>query len=362
VTAMARGWSGPPPREICIVMLSALGDAVHVLPVANALKRAWPECRITWVVQPAARALVAGHPAIDDFVVFRRRRGPGAWRAFRDVASDLRRRRFDLVLGLQVYLKAGLITALTRAPVKLGFDVRRARDAQWLFTNARIPARAAQHVQDQYFEFLAYLGVDPEPVTWGLTLTDTERAAQHEFFAELDRHACAVVVGTSRPDKNWSADRYARVLEAVEAKHRLRPVLVGGPSLEERSIADAIVTQTRARAVDALADDVRRLIWILQGSALVVTPDTGPLHIARALGTPVVSLFGRTNPKRSGPYRGFEDLVVDGYAASAGEEYPISAAPRDGMHRVTVEAVLAKIDLAMSKYVGAQPISPATPS
>lgn len=343
--------SEAPPRDICIVMLSAIGDAVHVLPVANALKRAWPDCRITWVLQPAAHSLVAGHPAIDDFVVFHRRRGLGAWRSFRDVAAELRPRHFDLLLGLQVYLKAGLITGLARSRVKLGFDARRARDGQWLFTNARIAAHAPQHVQDQYFEFLEHLGVDPRPVTWRLELTDAERAAQAAFFAKLDRPACAVVVGTSRPDKNWTAERYARVLEGVESTHGLRPVLVGGPSTAERRIADEVLALTSARVVDALGDDVRRLVWLIEGSALVVTPDTGPLHIARALEKPVVSLFGRTNPKRSGPYRAYEDLVVDGYAAYPGEEYPLSATPRDGMSRVTVEGVLAKIDLAMRKYV-----------
>ena len=345
------GWSGPPPREICVVMLSALGDAVHVLPVANALKRAWPGCRVTWVVQPAAHALVAPHPAIDEFVVFHRRRGLGAWLGLRRVAADLRGRRFDLLLGLQVYLKAGLITALARSRVKLGFDRRRGRDAQWLFTNARIAAHEPQHVQDQYFEFLRFLGVDPEPVTWGLTLSDAERESQAEFFGALGAPACAVVVGTSRDDKNWAPDRYARALDQIEARYGLRPVLVGGPSRAEHDVAYAILTRTKARAVDALGDSVRRLVWLVEGSALVLSPDTGPLHIARALGKPVVSLFGRTNPKRTGPYRAFEDLVVDGYAAFEGEDYPISAERRDGMGRVTVEAVVAKVDLAMSRYV-----------
>jgi heptosyltransferase I len=332
-------------------MLSAIGDAVHVLPVANALKRAWPDCRITWVVQPGARALAEGHPAIDDFVVFGRTRGIGAWRGFRDVRDELRTRSFDLLLGLQVYFKAGLITAMARARVKLGFDLRRARDAQWLFTNERISARPPQHVQDQYFEFLTHLGIDPEPVTWGLSVTDAERASQAAFFDGLAKPACAVVVGTSRREKNWEPERYARLLEQIEAKHGLRPILVGGAAPEERRIADAILAETRAHAVDALANDLRKLVWILDGSALVVTPDTGPLHIARALGTPVVSLFGHTNPKRSGPYRAFEDLVVDGFAEHEGEDYPVVGPLRGGMRRVTVDAVLAKVDLAMARYV-----------
>lgn len=348
---MTSQWSGPPPREVCIVMLSALGDAVHVLPVANALKRAWPECRITWVIQPLAHQLVQGHPAIDDFVIFYRRRGVAGLRAFLDVRRALAGRRFDLLLGLQVYFKAGLITAIAHADVKLGFDRARARDAQWLFTNRRIPARGQRHVQDQYLEFVEYLGVDPEPLAWDLRLSDEERAAQTDFFTELDRPTCAVVLGTSRLEKNWSAEGYARVLELIESEHGLRPVIVGGPSPVERRIADEVLSATGASVIDALGDDLRKLVWILEGSALLISPDTGPLHISRALGTPVVGLYGYTNPKRTGPYRAFEDLIVDGYAEYPGEQYPIASTYRDGMERITVDGVLQKVSLAMERYV-----------
>lgn len=346
-----KGWEGPPPREICIVMLSAIGDAVHVLPVANALKREWPDTRITWVIQPVPHALVAGHPAIDDFIVFRRRSGRAAWRSYQELREAFEGRSFDLLLGLQVYFKAGLITGLAPARVKMGFDRARARDAQWLFTNRRIPAREPQHVQDQYFEFLRALGVDERPVRWDLSLTEPERAAQNAFFGELDRPACAVVVGTSKPEKNWHAGGYARVLEVVEREHGLKPVLVGGPSPVERAMADEILSRTGADVVDALGDDLRRLVWILEGSTLLLSPDTGPLHVARALGTPVVGLFGYTNPKRSGPYGAYQDLVVDGYAEYPGEEYPLTHRYRDGMKRVTVDAVLEKIAFAMERYV-----------
>jgi len=345
------GWSGPPPRDICIVMLSAIGDAVHVLPVANALKRAWPECRITWVIQPVPHALVANHPAIDDFVVFERRRGWSAWRSLVEVRRALGGRRFDLLLGLQVYLKAGLVTAMTDARVKLGFDRARARDAQWLFTNMRIPVHEPQHVQDQYFEFLEFLGVDPHPATWTLELTGPERAAQRAFFDGMDRPACAVVVGTSKVAKNWKPVGYARVLEVIESKHGLRPIIVGGPSETERRLAAAVLNETRATVINELGDDLRRLVWLIEGSALVLTPDTGPLHIARALQKPVVGLFGYTNPKRTGPYRAFEDLVVDGYARHEGETYPVTPGYRDGMKRVTETQVLEKVDLAVQRYV-----------
>ena len=344
------GWEGPPPQEVCIVMLSAIGDAVHVLPVANALKRAWPETRITWVIQPGPHALVRGHPAVDEFIVFHRRPGLGAWRPFAEFARAVRGRRFDLLLGLQVYFKAGFLTALAPAEVKLGFDRARARDLQWLVTNARIQAHVPQHVQDQYLEFARFLGVDPEPVTWDLRLTDAERDVQAAFFGALGEPAMAVVVGTSDPRKNWTVEGYARVLDEAEHRHGLRAVLVGGPSRAERALAAAVLAKTSARVMDALGDDIRKLLWIVDGSALTLSPDTGPLHVSRAVRTPVVGLFGRTNPKRTGPYRAYGELVVDGYAECPGEDYPLEHTYRDGMKRITADMVLEKVALAVRRY------------
>ena len=341
-----------PPRSILIVMLSALGDAVHVLPVVNALKRTWPGTHITWVIQPVPHALVKHHPAVDEFVLFQRRRGAGAWRSYADLAKAFEGRSFDLLFALQVYLKAGLITAQAPARIKLGFDRARARDLNWLFTTHRIPPHPVDHVQDQYFEFVEALGIDPHPATWGLGPTDAERVEQAAFFDTLDRPVCAFVVGTSKPAKNWEPEKYARVIDAVEREHGLRAMIVGGPSAVEREAAERIVALTKREPLLALGNDVRRLVWLLDGSALVVSPDTGPLHIARALDVPVIGLYGYTNPKRYGPYRKYEDLVVDGYARHPGEDYPCSMVHRpDGMKRVTVDMVREKVRLAMSAYV-----------
>lgn len=332
-----------PPRTIAIVMLSALGDAVHVLPVVNALKRAWPGARITWVIQPVPHQLVQGHANVDEFVLFRRRRGADAWRSYTELSRTLGDRRFDLLINLQVYLKAGLITSVMKADVKLGFDRRRARDMNWLFTTHRIPPRSTGHVQDQYFEFVEHLGIDPEPVEWGLRITADERAAQQAWFGAFDRPVAGVVVGTSKLEKNWAPARYARLLEALEIDFGMQPVLLGGPAPAERAAAERVLRETKANAIDALADDVRRLLWLIDGSALIISPDTGPLHIARALDRPVVGLYGYTNPKRYGPYRR-PAQVVDGYARFTGEQYPLNQKYRsDGMERVTVEMVLAGV-------------------
>lgn len=341
-------------RSVCIVMMSALGDAIHVLPVANALKRAAPNLSITWVLQRGPHQLLYNHTAIDRFVIFRRRPGPQILADYKQTLHELRKQTFDLVLNLQVYFKAGLITASLRSPMKLGFDKARARDLNWLFTSHHIPPHPPQHVQDQYFEFLTYLGVDPGPVEWRLELTEQERAAQARFFHAFDRPTCAVVIGTSKAGKNWAPERYACLLELIESDFGYQTVLVGGPSPIEQQLAAEVQRLSSAHPFNDVGADLRRLLYVLDGADIVVSPDTGPLHISRALDTPVVGLYGYTNPKRVGPYRKFEELVVDGYARFPGEDYPITQDyRRDGMERITVAMVAEKFERAVKTYVQA---------
>jgi len=329
-------------------MMSAVGDAVHVLPVINAIKRFRPSSHITWVLQPGPASLVRGHPAIDEIVLFDRSAG---MRGFLDVRRELAARRFDVVIDLQVYFKAGIITSFTNAPVKLGFDRARARDFNWLFTNRRIPAHAeGQHVQDQYFEFLTALGVPHQPVTWNLGPWPQEREWQRTFFAPMTRPTAAMVVATSKPQKDWLPERWAAVADALYVDYGLQPVLVGGRSPRELHAEAEIMRLARHAPVSALGSGLRNLVGILDGSALVLAPDTGPLHMAVALDRPVVSLIGYTNPKRTGPYRRFHDLIVDAYG-DPGENYPLSMETRlDRMPRIAVRDVLEKVDAWRSNY------------
>ena len=338
-----------PPRleRIGIVMMSAVGDTVHVLPVLTALKRHAPTAHITWVLQPAPASLVNGHTAVDELVIFDRARG---WRAFTDARQALRDRRFDLVLDLQVYLKAGLVTAMTRAPVKIGFDRARARDLNWLFTTHKIPAHpVGQHVQDQYLEFLDLLGVPHQTPSWDLGPWPAERAAQQAFYSRIDRPVAAIVVATSKPEKDWMSERWAEVVHSLDADFGLQPVLVGGNSIREQ-VAATLIRNRVPRAVSALGSGLRPLVGILEGASLVLAPDTGPLHMAVALGRPVIGLYGYTNPKRTGPYRKFGDLLIDAYG-DPGEAYPVSMELRRGrMQRITVKDVLAKVEVWREQY------------
>src|SRR5262245_12592840 len=333
--------------RIAIVMMSAAGDAVHTLPVVNAIKRQHPASRITWILQPGPATLVQGHKAVDEIILFDRSRG---MRAFLDIRRTLAGKEFDLAINLQVYFKAGIVTSFVRAPVKLGFDRTRARDFNWLFTNRKIPPHANQHVQDQYFEFLDVLGVPSTPVEWQLGPWPHEKPWQREFFASFERPAAPMVVATSKPEKDWLPERWAEVSDALWHDFGLEPVIVGGRSDRELHAERVIRERARRAPRSALGSGLRKLAAILDGSALALAPDTGPLHMAVALERPVVSLMGYTNPKRTGPYRRYHDLIVDAYG-DPGEDYPISMETRPGrMARIQVRDVLDRVERWRQRY------------
>ncbi|MCC7000838.1 MAG: glycosyltransferase family 9 protein, partial [Gemmatimonadaceae bacterium] len=301
-----------PLDRVCVVMMSAVGDAVHVLPVLTALKRHHPAMHVTWVLQPGPATLVRGHHCVDEIILFDRSKG---MTGFMDIRRALAGQRFDLVINLQVYFKAGIITSFTKSPVKLGFDRARARDANWLFTTHRIPPHAMQHVQDQYFEFVEWLGVPHEPVVWDLgPWNETERTWQREFMARFERPIAPIVVATSKPQKDWLPERWAEVSDALYHDFGLQPVLVGARSPREVHAERVILERTKTKPYSALGQGgLRGLVGIIDASALVLSPDTGPLHMTVALDRPVVSLIGYSNPKRVGPYRKFGDLMIDAY-------------------------------------------------
>ena len=331
-----------PLRRVGIVMMSAVGDAVHVLPLLTALKRHSPDTRVTWVLQPGAASLVRGHRAVDEIIEFDRSRG---WRAYPAVRAALAHTPFDVVLALQVYFKAGIVTSFTHSPIKLGFDRARARDLNWLFTTNRLPAREGQHVQDQYFEFLEALGISHEPVTWDLGPWEHERKWQRDFLAKYDRPIAPIVVATSKAEKDWMPARWADVCDALYEDFGLQPVLVGGRSPRELAAEQIILDRANVPVSSALGSGLRNLVGILDGAALALSPDTGPLHMAVALDRPVISLMGYTNPKRVGPYRRFHELLIDAYG-EPDEDYPLSMENRPGrMSRISVKNVLDKVEV-----------------
>lgn len=336
-------------RHVCIVLLTGLGDVVHGLPVVNALKRQDPGRRITWVVEPMPSGILRHHPAIDEVVVYEKKKG---WRGVVELREKLRHARPELTLNLNYYFKSVWPTLFSGAPHRVGFDWARSRDGVWFAANDHLPAHPRQHTQDMFLEFLAYLGVPAEPLEWKLTITAEERRAQTEFFAPLsDRPLVALVPATANPKKDWMADRFAQLADALAHDFGYRTMLVGGPGERETRVAREITERASTKPVWAMGDGVRRLLWLLDGSDLVIAPDTGPVHIARAMDVPVVGLFGHTNPWRVGPYRKYQELWVDTYTDPG--EVPDSSRndPKHGrMEEITVADVLGRVERAAQHF------------
>jgi heptosyltransferase I len=328
------------------VLLTGLGDVVHGLPVVNALRRAWPDVRITWVVEPMPAGILQPHPAIDQVIVYEKKRGAAGVLALRRRMS---RERFDLAINLNIYFKSIFATLFSRAPERWTFGRDRARDGVWLAGNRHLPARPRRHTQDMFLEFVSALGVDPYPLEWGLTITEPERAEQRRFVDTLGgRRAVALVPASANRKTDWPAERYVAVVSAIEHDLGARAVLVGGPGAREGEAARLIEQRSGTKPLWLMGDGVRRLIWIMDACAVAVAPDTGPLHIARAVETPVVGLFGHTNPWRVGPYRAYEDLWVDAYTEPGAAPDPSSFSPKLGrMETIDPRTVIEKVERAL---------------
>lgn len=338
--------------RVGVVMLSTAGGAVWTLPVINAIKRAHPAAKITWIAQPGTASLVEGHSAIHEIVGFDRRRGLVGYLELRKMLAI---RPFDTVLVLQSYLKSGIVAAMTRAPAKIGIDRARARDFSWLFTNRELPHRPTRHMQDQFLEFLEPLGIGAEPLEYRLGPWEHERAWQREFFHPFERPAVPLVIGTTRPEKDWMPDRWAQLSDALWHDFQLEPVLVGGRSDRELATERVIRSLARHTPRSALGSGLRRLLAILDGSAVAISPDTGPIHMAVAIQRPVIGLYGHTNPKRTGPYRRYEDLLIDAFG-DPGEAYDAGAPNRSGrMSRIQLRDVLERVERWRSAYASTGP-------
>lgn len=339
-------------KNVAVVMLSTAGGAVWTLPLLNAIKRAHPDARISWVIQPGASLLVEGHPAVDRIISFERAAGLAAYGKLRRAVQG---ERFDAVLVLQAYLKAAAVGALLPATRRIAIDRQRARDFSWMFSAERIPTRPIGHMQDQYLEYLEPLQILSEPITYRLGPWDSEREWQRRFFEQFTRPAVPLVIGTTKAEKDWPVEHWAEIIDILWHDFALEPVLVGGRSPRELEAEQIIMTRSRHKPRSALGSGLRRLVSILDGSALAISPDTGPLHMAVALDKPVIGLFGYTNPKRTGPYRKFGDLLVDAFG-DPGEEYTAAEPNRPArMNLITVGDVLDKVERWRAAYASTGP-------
>ncbi len=340
--------------RVCIVLLSGIGDVIHGLPVAMALKRNRPSREVVWVAQPAPAQVLEHHPAVDEIVVFQPRDG---FKAFKTLWSAFRGRPCAVVLNMQRHGKTLLPTYLSGASVRIGLAPSRTRDGVRFINTMHTPEGPWRHTQDLFLEFLDQVGIEwPDPLEWGLAFSDEEEREAAGFFASVgSRPVVGLALATANAKKDWLPDRYTALADALEEDLGYTVLLLGGPDDSDQRTAKFVADQGRGTPVWGLSDSVRRLMWSIRGCDPVISPDTGALHIAHALGVPVVGLFGHTNPWRVGPYERFHDLVVDRYSDPDETPDPSRYEPHLGrMERITVADVLDRVRMAEHEYgVGA---------
>lgn len=340
------------PRSICILRLSALGDVTHVVPLVRTLQARLPEARITWIIGKLEARLVGDLEGVE-FIVFDKRAGISA---FRQLASRLSGRRFDALLQCQVALRANLAAMLVRAGVRVGYDHARSKDGHGLVINRRIAPRHGQHVLDAIGSFVAPLGLTPMPPRWDIPVgaVDVEAAAALLPGAQptLLLSPCS-----SHAGRNWRAERYAAVADHAVRRHDLRVAITGGPTEAERAMSGAIRDAMREPALDLVGrDTLKQFLALCRRSVALLTPDSGPMHMANAVGTRVIGLHAASNPNRSGPYSD-RRWCVDRYDAAARrfKHKPAEALAwgtkleYDGvMDLIETEAVIERLDALMA--------------
>ncbi len=286
-----------PPSSICLLRTSAIGDVTHVVPLVHTLQQAWPDTSLTWIVGKLERKLVGDLRGVA-FVTFDKAAG---WAGMRAVHSALRGKRFDALLQMQVALRSNLLSAGIKADRRIGYDRARSKDLHGMVINQRIPARTGEHVLDAIGSFCEPLGLKQTSVRWDIPVPDEAHAWAIEQLPG-DTPTLLVSPTSSHALRNWRPDRYATVMDHAAARG-WRVVLVGGPSAMERDMADAVLAACRHAPIDLTGKDTLKKLMALLGRAqLLLTPDSGPMHMANAVGTKVLGLHAASNPDRSGPY------------------------------------------------------------
>jgi len=336
-----------PAQSICLLRLSAVGDICHSLPVLRSIQAAWPATQITWVIGRSEYELVR---LIDDveFVVFDKRDGYKAyWRLWR----RLRRRHFDVLLHMQMSLRASLASLCIPASIKLGFDRARAKDLQWLFSNAKIAAKPHQHVIDSFLEFVDAIGIHDHRLQWDIPIAAESRQCAAQLIGER-RPYVVISPCSAMAYRNWNIPGYAAVCDAL-AERGLHVVLSGGPSALEKQFGQGIEAQAQHKPLNLIGQTrLGDLLAVLSQAHFVISPDSGPAHMATAVNVPVVGLYACTNPDRARPYLSAK-YVVNRYPEAVQEKYGKSVAElpwgirvRDAgtMDRISVADVIQKVD------------------
>jgi len=299
-------------KRLCILRLSALGDAVHVVPVIRALQENLPDTKITWIIGKLEHRLLGGLENVE-FIEFDK---AGGWSSIKRLREALRDRRFDVLFHMQVAARANLLSRMIRAPIRLGWDRARSRDFHHHFTRQRIAEVPFQHQAQGFLEFPRALGIKIDTPRWDLPISDK---AHNWVGSQVPGEDPVLLISpcSSHELRNWRSEYYAEVADYAVHEMGMQVVLAGGPSELEKRVSMEIESAMRGACINLVGKDtLEQSKAMLKRADLVISPDSGPAHVASALGTPVIGLYAATWSRRSGPYNSLY-LCVDRFAEAA---------------------------------------------
>ncbi|RFA30113.1 glycosyl transferase [Alkalilimnicola ehrlichii] len=338
------------PKRLCILRLSAIGDTCHVVPLVRTLQAHWPETAITWVIGRVEASLLSDIPGVE-FITFDKRNG---WKGYTELRSRLAGRRFDVLLNLQAALRASVLSRLISADIRLGYDKSRAKDFQWLFTNARIVSNPRVHQQETMFAFLEALGLHERVLSWNIPIPSDAEA----FVRERIGGGRVLVISPCSSERrnnfrNWPAESYATIADEAARRYGMQTVLTGGGSELEQWYGEEISRLMTAKPLNLIGGtSLKQLLAVLQRADVLISPDSGPAHMANTVGTPVIGLYASSNPFRTGPYLSlkwtvnrYPDAVREAFGKTV-EEIAWGKRVRDPsvMERIKVNDVMQNLD------------------
>ncbi len=286
------------PENICILRLSAIGDICHTLPVIRTIQANWPNSKITWVIGKTEFELIKDIPNIN-FIIFDKKMGI---KEYLRIRKKLRNTNFDVLLHMQMSLRASLVSLMIKSKIKIGFDRQRAKDGQWLFTNKKIKAHTQQHVIDSLFGFSEILGIKGHKYIWNIPIPDTARQTANALVGNRPNY---VVISpcSSKDYRNWHAQGYAAIADYITEKYHYDVILTGGNSEIEKKYGNKIIHFSKFPPLNLIGQtNLKELLSIIEGAKCMISPDSGPAHMSTAMDTPVIGLYATTNPDRARPY------------------------------------------------------------
>lgn len=343
------------PKNLCVLHLFGISDVCYAIAAVQSIQKQWPHTQITWVCGKVEANLLQGLEKVE-IIAFDLSTG---LKGYSDLRDHMKGQHFDILLHMQVALRASLASYCIPAKTKIGFDSKRAKEGQWIFTNYKIAPQNKPHLLDDFMGFTQVLGLKVSEPVWNMPLPKKDQKWAHtRLFEENTKPVAVISPLASKAESTWHVEGYAQTADYLQ-RIGFSVVICGGPTELEKQLVDDICEQSKATITNLVGNtSLKQLLAVLKLAHITIAPDTGPAHMSVTVGTPVVGLYAHSNPRRTGPCL-YQKYVVSCYDEVIEEQkskpytqlpWGIRAKGSDLMERLTIEEVKAKINLVVEDF------------